>query len=147
MPKKIKKKNAKPKKKISAKKSVLKKKAAKLRKPLSKPLKAKSSSGARPSKSDPPKAKLPVKPSEILGEYVGVVTHYFPHVQAAAIKIEKGNLKIGDGVRFKGHTTDYQMVVNSLELDHKVIPAAHAGDEVGVRIADRVRPGDKVYKP
>ena len=79
-------------------------------------------------------------------EKIGEVTHYFPHVKAAAVKLLKGGLKVGDSVYIKGHTTDFKERVLSIQLDHDVIPEGKRGQEIGLLVKSRVRQGDKVYK-
>ena len=51
---------------------------------------------------------------EELGEPIGEVTHFFPHVKAAVVKIKKGTLKTGDTIYIKGHTTDFEQKIKSL---------------------------------
>lgn len=91
------------------------------------------------------KAKKPQGPEASL-EKIGEVTHYFPHVNAAAVKLLKSGLKVGDSVYIKGHTTDFKEIVNSIQLDHATIPEGKKGQEIGLLVKSRVRQGDKVYK-
>jgi hypothetical protein len=79
------------------------------------------------------------------GKLIGLITHYFPHVQAAVIKL-KGPLGKGDTVKIKGHTTDLTQVVSSLQIDRVDIQTAKKGDEIGLQVSSRVRQQDKVYK-
>jgi len=79
------------------------------------------------------------------GNLVGSITHYFPHVQAAVIKL-KGPLAMGDTVKIKGHTTDLTQLITSLQIDRVDISSAKKGDEIGLLVSSRVRQHDKVYK-
>ena len=79
-------------------------------------------------------------------EKVGEVTHYFPHVNAAAVKLLKSGLKVGDSIYIKGHTTDFKELVQSIQLDRASIPEGKKGQEIGLLVKSRVRQGDKVYK-
>jgi len=79
------------------------------------------------------------------GNLIGTVTHYFPHVQAAVIKL-KGPLTKGDTLKIKGHTTDITQIVTSMQIDRVDISNAKKGDEIGLQVSSRVRQGDKVYK-
>ena len=90
------------------------------------------------------KPKAPKAPS--FGEKVGEVTHYFPHVNAAVVKVKTAKLKTGDSLRFKGHTTDFPMKLESMQIDHKSISEARKGDEIGVQVPSRVREGDTLYR-
>lgn len=76
---------------------------------------------------------------------IGTVTHYFPHVQAAVIKLS-APLVIGDTVKIKGHTTDLAQIVTSMQIDRVAITSAKKGDEIGLQVSSRVRQADKVYK-
>ena len=79
------------------------------------------------------------------GKLIGTVTHYFPHVQAAVIKL-KGPLAMGDTVKIKGYTSDLTQAVTSMQIDRVVIANAKKGDEIGLQVSSRVRQGDKTYK-
>ncbi|KPK96839.1 MAG: hypothetical protein AMJ95_12120 [Omnitrophica WOR_2 bacterium SM23_72] len=76
---------------------------------------------------------------------MGTVTHYFPHVRAAVIKL-KTPLSVGDSVKIKGHTTDFTQKVTSIQIDHVPISSAKKGDEIGLLVDSRVRQHDIVYK-
>ncbi len=78
-------------------------------------------------------------------EVLGEITHYFPHVSAGVIKLSK-DLKSGDTVQVKGHTTDFKQTVDSLQVDHVPVTEAKKGQEIGLKVKDRVRIGDTVYK-
>ncbi|MCX5694869.1 MAG: hypothetical protein NT014_07135 [Candidatus Omnitrophica bacterium] len=92
------------------------------------------------------KKKLTVKKTvKNEGNLIGLITHYFPHVQAAVIKLKKP-LSKGDTVKIKGHTTDLTQVVTSIQIDRVDIQTAKKGDEIGLKVISRVRQQDKVYK-
>jgi hypothetical protein len=90
--------------------------------------------------------KKVVKAAELSLEKIGEVTHYFPHVNAAAVKLKKSGLKIGDEIYLKGHTTDFKEKVESIQLDHATIPEGKKGQEIGLLVKSRVRIGDSVYR-
>ena len=83
---------------------------------------------------------------ELSLEKIGEVTHYFPHVNAAAVKLKKSGLKVGDQIYLKGHTTDFKEKVESIQLDHATIPEGKKGQEIGLLVKSRVRIGDSVYR-
>jgi hypothetical protein len=92
--------------------------------------------------------RKPVKkmPKEKLkGNVIGVVTHYFPKVRAAAIKL-KAPLSMGDSVTIKGHTTNFTQTVNSIQVDRQPITMGKRGQEIGLLVVSRVRRKDVVYK-
>ncbi len=130
------------KKKKKVKKTIKKIAGKKAKKTIKKAIKRKSA----PKKKTTLKKKTSVKKSiKIEGKLIGSITHYFPHVQAAVIKL-KGPLSIGQTVKVKGHTTDLTQAVTSMQIDREVISDAKKGDEIGLQVSSRVRQGDKVYK-
>lgn len=77
---------------------------------------------------------------------IGVVTHYFGHIGVGIIKVEEEGLKVGDNLHFKGHTSDFQQTVDSIQIEHKEVEEAHVGDLAGVKVAEHVRERDEVFK-
>ncbi len=78
-------------------------------------------------------------------EEIGKVSDFFAHPVVAGIELS-GKLKVGDLVRIKGHTTDLELTVNSMQIDNVNVTEAKAGDSVGIKVTERVRRGDTVYK-
>jgi putative protease len=79
-------------------------------------------------------------------EEVGVVVKFFAKPSVAAIKVTTGSIKKGDTLMYKGHTTDFTEEVKSMELDNQPIEEANVGDMIGVKVKERVRENDVVYK-
>ncbi len=79
-------------------------------------------------------------------EEVGKVVKYFSHVNAAIVEITAGALKVGERIAIRGHTTDIEQAVASMQVEHEVVEAASRGQAVGIEIKERVRPGDTVYR-
>ncbi|MBN2105652.1 translation elongation factor-like protein [bacterium] len=77
---------------------------------------------------------------------IACVEDYFNEVGVAALKIVAGSIQVGDVLHFKGHTTDLLQEISSMQRDHHPIKIARAGDVVGVKVLDRVREHDKVFK-
>lgn len=75
---------------------------------------------------------------------IGKVIHYWTRLGVAGVELT-GSLKIDDWILFRGVTTDFQQRVTSMQLNHQFIPEAHAGQQVGILVADRVRAGDTVF--
>jgi len=82
--------------------------------------------------------------TEEFGKEVGVVFDYFSKVGVAAIKTS-AKLKVGDKIRIKGHTTDFEQTVDSMQSNNKPVESASKGGDVGIKVSDRVRKHDKVY--
>lgn len=77
---------------------------------------------------------------------IGKVTHYFNKIGVAAIDVKKGHLRRGDRLHIVGHTTDTEVVVNSMELEHHPIDEAEPGQSIGIKVDTRMREHDDVYK-
>lgn len=76
---------------------------------------------------------------------IGHVSHYFGKPQVAAIVL-KDSLKVGDRISIEGHTTDFELVVDSIQIEHESLQEAKKGDNVGIRVPEKVREHDVVYK-
>lgn len=79
-------------------------------------------------------------------EEIGKITGFFTKVGAAIIDITGGSLKVGETVRIKGHTTDFEQVVESMQIEHQPVQEAKNGQTIGLKVKDRVRRHDTVYK-
>jgi putative protease len=76
---------------------------------------------------------------------VGRVTHFFSKISVAVIEL-KAPLAVGDTVHIKGPTTDFEQLVESMQIEHKNVQRAEAGQSIGLKVAQRVREKDMVYK-
>jgi len=77
---------------------------------------------------------------------VGEVVKFFAKPSVAAVIVTEGTLKLGDTVHFKGHTTDFTQQIESMQINNQPVEEAKVGDDVGIKVSDRVRPGDICYK-
>ena len=82
----------------------------------------------------------------MIEEKIGIVEHFFTHVSVAAIKITNGDLKIRDTIHIVGATTDFKQKIESMEIDRKTVDIVKPGDDVGIKVIERVREHDIVYK-
>ena len=82
--------------------------------------------------------------SEQETEIVSVMT-YYSNIGVAAIDLT-GNVKVGDTIIIRGHTTDVEHVIDSMEIDHKSVQEAKSGDQIGIKVASKLRKKDRVYK-
>ena len=78
-------------------------------------------------------------------EEIGTVSDFFAHPVVAGIELT-GILKVGDRIHIKGHTSDLELTVNSMQINNVDVNEAKAGDSVGIKVTERVRHGDIVYK-
>ena len=76
---------------------------------------------------------------------VGTVTHWYAHINVAGVDLS-GKLKVGDRIRVKGQTTDFETLVSSIQIEHESVEAAGEGVSVGIRLDQRVRLHDRVYR-
>ena len=79
-------------------------------------------------------------------QIIAVVTHYFGNIGVAALKITDGELRVGDTIHVKGHTSDFTQIVDSMQVEHESVEVARQGDEVGMKTAEFVRENDAVFK-
>jgi putative protease len=76
---------------------------------------------------------------------VGTISEFFARPVVAGIDVT-APIKAGDKLHIKGHTTDLEFIIQSMQIDNKDVTEAKPGDELGVKVPDRVRKGDKVFK-
>jgi putative protease len=76
---------------------------------------------------------------------IGRITHFFSKINVAVIEL-KAPLKVGDTIVVKGPTTDFQQVVDSMQIEHENVQIALAGQSIGLRVVQRVRETDVVFK-
>jgi translation elongation factor EF-1alpha len=76
---------------------------------------------------------------------IGKVSHYYSKIGVAVVELEDA-LSKGDQISLEGATTNIQQTVDSMQVEHQEVTAANKGDSVGMKVNDRVRPGDLVYK-
>ncbi|MBW2056286.1 MAG: hypothetical protein JRJ26_02190 [Deltaproteobacteria bacterium] len=78
-------------------------------------------------------------------EKVGTVIKYFSKIGVAAVKLE-GTLSVDDTIHVQGHTTDFTQKVGSMQIENRNVDRAGPGADVGIKVQDRVREHDTVYK-
>lgn len=76
---------------------------------------------------------------------IGTVTHYFSHLSVAAITLKRP-LAIGERIHIRGHTSDVEQTVESMEVEHEYVERAGPGDDVALKVVDHVRDHDLVYR-
>ncbi len=76
---------------------------------------------------------------------VGIVRDFFAQPVVAGIELT-GEVHLGDTVHIKGHTTDLQLEISSMQVDRQDVDVAQAGQSIGVKVPERVRAGDRVFK-
>jgi selenocysteine-specific translation elongation factor len=78
-------------------------------------------------------------------EMIGKVSDFFARPVVAGIELT-GSVKVGDKIKIKGHTTDLELTVESMQINNENVTEAKKGDSIGIKVPDRVRAGDSVYK-
>ncbi len=76
---------------------------------------------------------------------VGKVTHYFTKIGVGVIELSD-ELRVGDRISIEGSTTNFQQVVESMQIERQPVQSAGPGQSIGLKVKDRVREGDLVYK-
>jgi putative protease len=76
---------------------------------------------------------------------IGRITHFFTKISVAVIELT-APLAVGDTIVLKGPTTDFEQVVESMQIEHQNVQNAKAGQSIGLKVIQRVRENDMVYK-
>jgi putative protease len=74
------------------------------------------------------------------------VTHYYSELMVAVVQLNQGGLRVGDRIHIKGHTTDFDQTVESMEIEHQRVEQANPGEILGMKVLDHAREHDQVYK-
>ncbi len=77
---------------------------------------------------------------------IGTVIHYWGKIGVAGVNISNGELRIGDTIHIKGHTSDFTQAVESIQMENLSVEVASPGDEVGIRVVEQTREDDEVFK-
>jgi translation initiation factor IF-2 len=78
-------------------------------------------------------------------QQIGVINEFFAHINVAGVELSD-TMRVGDTIHVKGHTTDMEQTVDSMQIEHEQVQEANAGQAVGIKVKDRVRRGDQVFK-
>jgi putative protease len=76
---------------------------------------------------------------------IGHITHYYGNISVGIIELSDA-LKTGDNIHIKGHTSDFNQTVDSIQIEHNTVSEAKAGDVIGIKVIQKVHPSDKVFK-
>ena len=76
---------------------------------------------------------------------IGTIEKYFGKIGVAAIKITSGELKVGDKIHIKGHSTDFEQTVDSMQVEHQNVETAGPGTDVGIKLKEKVHEKDTVF--
>ena len=77
-------------------------------------------------------------------DQIGVITHFYSKIGVGIIKLSK-DLKVGDTIQIKGSTSDFKQKIEEIQLDHKSIEKGEKGQEIGVKLNEKVRDGDVIF--
>jgi putative protease len=76
---------------------------------------------------------------------VGKITHYYGHISVGIVELSD-TLKVGDSIHIKGHASDFNQAVDSMQVEHQSVSEAKPKDVIGIKVAQKVHPQDTVYK-
>ncbi|MCS7120582.1 MAG: translation elongation factor-like protein [Nitrososphaerota archaeon] len=76
---------------------------------------------------------------------IGRVTHYFTKIGVAVVELTD-TLSVGDKILIQGSTTNFEQTVSSMQIEHRNVTKAYAGQSIGLKVENRVREMDRVYK-
>lgn len=119
-----------------------KKAKKKTKKRVKKVKKVKRAKKAKRPKAKRPKAQRPKV--EAKEKVLGIVDHFFGNISVAAIKV-KAPIKVGDVIHIKGHTTDFVQKIDSMQIEHQNVIKAKKGDDIGIKVKEKVRDHDIVF--
>ena len=77
---------------------------------------------------------------------IGVVIHYWSKIGVAGLKVTDGELKVGDTIHIKGHTSDFTQGVESMQVESQSVEVARPGDDVGIKVVEHAREHDEVFR-
>jgi putative protease len=77
--------------------------------------------------------------------HIGKVTHFFDRISVAVLALTE-KLQVGDAIHFLGHSTDFKQEVNSLQLEHQNVNEGKPGQDVALKVSQKVHPNDAVLK-
>ncbi len=76
---------------------------------------------------------------------IGKITHYFGNINVGIIGLT-GDLTVGDKIHFKGSSTDFEQSVESMQIEHQDVKQAKSGEVIGLKVSQKVKENDEVYK-
>lgn len=77
---------------------------------------------------------------------IGYISNYYKKISVAAVEMTDGTVTMNDNLRIKGHSTDLEVKVDSIQINHESVNEAKQGDSIGLKVPERVRRKDRVYK-
>lgn len=75
----------------------------------------------------------------------GRITHYYTSIGVAGVEVSS-SLEVGNQIRIKGHTTDFEQKIESMQIEHKEVIKAAKGQVIGLKVKDYVREHDMIYR-
>ncbi len=79
-------------------------------------------------------------------EKIGEVIHYWGKLGVAGLRITQGELRVGDTIHIKGHTSDFTQPVESIQIESESVEVAGSGQDIGMKVIESARDHDEVFK-
>jgi len=76
---------------------------------------------------------------------IGKVTHYFSRINVAVVQLSD-RVSVGDRILIRGSTTNFEQAIESMQIEHENVTVAERGQSIGLKVKERVREGDQVYR-
>ncbi|MGH7775223.1 MAG: hypothetical protein ACREQA_23600 [Candidatus Binatia bacterium] len=83
---------------------------------------------------------------EAAEKLIGRVTHYYSHLSVGIMELTGGELKVGDTIHIKGKHTDFIQTVDSIQIEHQSVTQAEMGKVVGIKVKEKVREHDQIFR-
>ena len=77
---------------------------------------------------------------------IGYISNYYNKISVAAVEVTAGTVSVNDTLHIKGHSTDFELKADSIQIDHAPVTEAKQGDSIGLKVPEKVKRKDKVYK-
>jgi putative protease len=127
-------------------KKTVKKTVKKIKKPVKKVAKKVTKKVVKKAAKKVEKKAAKGEPRQKREELIGKITHYYDHIEVGIIEVTKNSIEEGEKIHIKGTTTDFEQEAKSMQVEHEQVSRAKKGDVIGLKVKDKVREGDLVYK-
>lgn len=76
---------------------------------------------------------------------IGKVIHWYDKIGVAVVAL-KGALKVGDRIKVRRGTEEFEDTVASIQLEHQPIEVGKKGQEVAIKLSQKAKEAAVVFK-